>query len=99
MPPKPAPAKTDDGEDLPFEEILVRLEGVVASLEAGDVPLEQALASFERGVNLSRLGARRLDQAERRVEVLLRDADGARTRPLETDDDEGDATDEEPDDG
>lgn len=98
MPPKPAPAKTDDGEDLPFEEILVRLEGVVASLEAGDVPLEQALASFERGVNLSRLGARRLDQAERRVEVLLRDADGARTRPLERDD-ENDENDEESNDG
>lgn len=95
MPPKPTPANTDDGEDLPFEEILARLEGVVASLEAGDVPLEQALASFERGVNLSRLGARRLDQAERRVEVLLRDSEGARTRPLQTDD----ASNEEPDDG
>jgi exodeoxyribonuclease VII small subunit len=87
MPPKPAPAKAVDTEDLPFEEILTRLEGVVASLEAGDVPLEQALAAFERGVSLSRLGARRLDEAERRVEVLLRDADGARTRPLETEDD------------
>lgn len=88
MPPKAAATKTDDTEDLAFEEILTRLEGVVASLEAGDMPLEQALASFERGVSLSRLGARRLDEAERRVEVLLRDADGARTRPLETDDDE-----------
>jgi exodeoxyribonuclease VII small subunit len=95
MPPKPVPAKTDEGEDLPFEEILTRLEGVVASLEAGDVPLEQALKHFERGVALSRLGARRLDEAERRVEVLLRDADGVRTRPLDTDSE----SDEEQDDG
>ena len=76
---------TKDAEDLPFEEILTRLEGVVESLEGGDIPLEQALASFERGVSLARLGARRLDEAERRVEVLLRDADGTRTRPLDPD--------------
>ncbi len=90
MPAKPTAAASEDGDNLAFEEILVRLERVVASLEVGDVPLEQALASFERGVSLSRLGARRLDEAERRVEVLLRDADGARTRPLdeEPDDDE-----------
>ena len=83
MPAKPATAPSVDGDDLAFEEILARLERVVASLEAGDVPLEEALASFERGVGLSRLGARRLDEAERRVEVLLRDAQGARTRPLD----------------
>ena len=80
---KPAPAKQKDAEDLPFEEILTRLEGVVESLEGGEIPLEQALASFERGVSLARLGARRLDEAERRVEVLLRESDGTRTRPLD----------------
>ena len=80
---KPAQAKTKDAEDLPFEEILTRLEGVVESLEGGEIPLEQALASFERGVSLARLGARRLDEAERRVEVLLRESDGTRTRPLD----------------
>ena len=72
-------------ESLSFEQILERLEQVVDTLEQGDTPLEQALTAFERGVSLARLGARRLDEAERRVEVLLRDEDGLRTRPLDKD--------------
>jgi exodeoxyribonuclease VII small subunit len=67
-----------------FEEILTRLNGVVERLESGDMPLEESLALFEEGVRLSRLGAIRLDEAERRVERLLSD-DGhtATTAPLE----------------
>jgi exodeoxyribonuclease VII small subunit len=70
-------------EELPFEEILARLQRVVSTLEQGELPLEQSLAVFEEGVWLSRLGTRRLDDAERRVELLLAD-DGriARTRPF-----------------
>lgn len=80
-------------ESLSFEQILEKLSGVVESLEEGDVPLEQALLTFEQGIALSRLGARRLDEAERRIEVLLRPEgteDRVQTRPLqvESDDDE-----------
>jgi exodeoxyribonuclease VII small subunit len=77
-------------EALSFEQILERLEAVVEALEQGDAPLEQALSAFERGVSLARLGSRRLDEAERRVELLLSDEDGVRTRALDkelTDDD------------
>jgi exodeoxyribonuclease VII small subunit len=66
-------------EGLSFEQLLERLEGVVDALEQGDAPLEEALSTFERGVLLSRLGAQRLDEAEQRVELLLRNG---RTRPL-----------------
>ena len=76
-------------EDLAFEDILERLERVVTSLEQPDMPLEQALASFEQGVMLSRLGARRLEEAERRIEVLLRDGNDTRTRPLEQEQSDG----------
>ena len=70
-------------ESLSFEEILTRLEDVVQKLEVGDAPLSEALATFETGVSLSRLGTQRLDEAERRIEMLLDDADdGTRTRPL-----------------
>lgn len=69
-------------DELSFEQILEQLESVVESLEQGDAPLEQALATFERGVALSRLGARRLDEAERRIEVLMSDEGALRTRPL-----------------
>ena len=54
-----------------FEDILARLSTVVEKLEAGDMALEDSLALFEEGVRLSRLGAVRLDEAERRVERLL----------------------------
>lgn len=63
-----------------FDEILEELEHVVERLESEDLPLEQALAAFERGVALSRAGQTLLDTAERRVEVLLRDGS---TEPLE----------------
>ncbi len=61
-----------------------RLEQLVAELEAGELPLEQALARFEEGVRLARLGAAHLERAERRVEELLGDeASDAGTVPFE----------------
>lgn len=86
--PEAAPELAPDDAALSFEQILERLEGVVASLEQGDAPLEQALSTFERGIALARLGSRRLDDAERRIEALLGDGDSLRTRPLEESDDE-----------
>lgn len=80
-------------DELSFEQILEKLSGVVEALEEGEIPLEQALLTFEQGIALSRVGARRLDEAERRIEVLLRpenNEDRVQTRPLtvESDDDE-----------
>ena len=59
---------------------------VVDDLERGDLPLEQSLAIFEEGVQLSRAGQRRLEEAEQRVERLLGDeSGGVRTRPFDED--------------
>jgi exodeoxyribonuclease VII small subunit len=69
-------------EALSFEQIVEQLSSVVEQLEDGELPLEQALARFEQGVALSRMGSKRLDEAERRIELLLRDAQGVDTRPL-----------------
>ncbi len=69
-------------DDAPFEAVLDRLEQVVDRLEEGELSLEESLAIFEEGVRLSRLGAKRLDEAEERVEVLLADADGVETESL-----------------
>lgn len=66
-----------------FEEILSRLNAVVEKLESGDLTLEDSLALFEEGVQLSRLGATRLDDAERRVERLLSE-EGATVTMIET---------------
>lgn len=59
-----------------FEEALERLEAIVKSLEDGDLPLEQSLRLFEEGVALTRLCAAKLEEAQRRIDVLTRDAQG-----------------------
>ncbi|MCB9595915.1 MAG: exodeoxyribonuclease VII small subunit [Sandaracinaceae bacterium] len=61
----------DDRPELSFEEILAKLTRVVERLETGDLPLEESLAVFEEGIQLSRLGSHRLDAAEAKVEELL----------------------------
>ncbi|MBM4270199.1 MAG: exodeoxyribonuclease VII small subunit [Deltaproteobacteria bacterium] len=52
------------------------LEGIVKRLEQGNLPLEESLDAFERGIQLLRLLHDKLGEVERRVEVLVRDADG-----------------------
>lgn len=59
-----------------FETSLLSLERIVREMEAGDLPLERSLELFEQGVKLSRECQQRLTEAERRIEVLLRDAEG-----------------------
>jgi len=59
-----------------FEAALARLEELVKELEQGDLPLEQSLKLFEEGIKLSRICNRRLEDAERRVEILLKDETG-----------------------
>ncbi|MDQ5844415.1 MAG: exodeoxyribonuclease VII small subunit [Acidobacteriota bacterium] len=59
-----------------FETSLESLEKIVHELERGDLPLEKSLELFEQGIALSRQCQERLNQAERRIEVLLRDNQG-----------------------
>jgi len=67
-----------------FESSLIELEEIVTQLEAGDLPLERSLELFERGIGLARECQKRLDEAERKVELLMRGEDGAlSTLPFE----------------
>ena len=59
-----------------FEASLNELERIVKQLEDGDMPLEESLKLFEEGVRLSRECRERLTSAERRIEVLMKEADG-----------------------
>jgi len=69
-----------------FEKSLDELEKIVRKLEDGDLPLEESLKLFENGVKLSRECRERLTAAERRIEILMKDADGNLSlSPLETD--------------
>ena len=60
-----------------FEASLKELEQIVEQLEGGNLPLERSLELFEQGVRLSRECQSRLDDAERKVEMLLRSGDGS----------------------
>ena len=59
-----------------FETAMTRLEEIVTELEKGDIPLEQSLRLFEEGVKLARICQARLQEAERKVEILLKDTEG-----------------------
>ncbi|MEK8127523.1 exodeoxyribonuclease VII small subunit [Paenibacillus filicis] len=54
-----------------FEQAIEQLERIVARLESGDVPLEQAIELFQDGMKLSQLCGQKLEQVERKIEVLL----------------------------
>lgn len=54
-----------------FEQSLAELESIVNEMEKGELPLNEALEKFERGVKLSRLSQQALDQAEQKVKILL----------------------------
>jgi len=72
-----------------FEAAMARLEMIVQELEQGDLPLEQSLKLFEEGVKLSRICNTRLEEAERKVEILLKDKDGSlKPRPFEEQEEE-----------
>ncbi len=68
--------KTEIVEGKDFEASLSKLERIVRELERGDLPLEKSLQLFEEGVRLTRECQHRLNEAERRIEVLLRGPDG-----------------------
>lgn len=61
-----------------FEQALERLEEIVRRLEESDLPLDDSLAVFEEGVRLSRLLHHKLEEAERKVEILLKNEAGAK---------------------
>jgi exodeoxyribonuclease VII small subunit len=74
-----ASSPPQDPPEPRFDEILSRLRGLVERLESGNLPLEDSLRFFEEGMDLCRQGAVVLDKAEKRVEVLLANADGTTT--------------------
>jgi exodeoxyribonuclease VII small subunit len=66
-----------------YDELVERLEKLVVELEGGKLPLEKSLETFAEGIRLAREAGRKLDDAERRVEQLLRAEDGSvAARPL-----------------
>jgi exodeoxyribonuclease VII small subunit len=69
-----------------FEDNLSRLEEIVRKMESGDLSLEDSLKAFEEGIKLSRLCTKKLDETERRVEVLLKQEGELTTEPFPEED-------------
>ena len=67
-----------------FEDCLARLEQIVNELEKGELPLEKALALFEEGVKLSSSCRKDLDEAEGKIELLMRQNGKLQPQPFET---------------
>ena len=85
-------------EEPRFEQALEALEKIVERLEKGELTLEESLKLYEEGIRLSRLCHGKLEEAEGKIEMLLKDARGEpavdgqgrpKTRPLPPPDDDG----------
>ena len=71
-----------------FEDALRELEAIVKRLESGELPLEESLKIFEDGVALSRYCFQKLEEAEKRVSILIKDESGIKRAPFDTGEDE-----------
>lgn len=76
-------------ETLSFEAALEKLETIVSRLENGDVPLEQAIELFQEGMKLSHLCSGKLEQAERKIEMLVEENGSYVKKPFTAGTDEG----------
>ena len=89
MPTAPEPpAAREDGPK--FETAMARLEEIVHALESGNLSLDESLRVFEEGTGLLRLCTRRLEAAERRIEILMQDeGGGTRAEPFRWEEGQG----------
>lgn len=72
-----------------FEEAMERLEQIVEALEGGDLTLEESLKIFEEGMNLIRFCSKKLEEAEQKVTLLIKESGGKLTQqPFELEDKE-----------
>jgi len=73
-------------QEKKFEDELKDLEATVAQIDSGELSLEESIKAFERGVTLVRSLNQKLDEAEKKIEVLVRDSQGElRTMPYRND--------------
>jgi exodeoxyribonuclease VII small subunit len=83
----PNPSKSSgqaSAKNLPFEEALKKLEGVVEAMESGDLPLETLLAKYEEGVRLVKTCQEKLAEAELKIQQLEKNAAGEiKLKPLD----------------
>lgn len=80
-------------QEIGFEQAMEQLETIVAKLEGGDVPLEQAIELFQEGMRLSKICSQKLENVERRIEMLLEEDGQVVKKPFEQAEEKGDVVD------
>lgn len=83
------PAGAGGEAEVTFEKAMEQLEEIVGRLENGDVPLEQAIELFQQGMRLSHLCSSKLDQVEKKIEMLVEENGVITKRPFAAGADEG----------
>ena len=63
-------------EELKFEEAIKKLEDIAKVLETGELGLDESVAKFEEGMNLSKTCTKMLDEAEKKINILINNEDG-----------------------
>ena len=80
-----------DRNGLTFEQAIQRLEKIVADMEGAELPLEDILKKYEEGTRLVRFCSQKLEEAEKKIEILTKKTDGTvALEPFETEADDGD---------
>lgn len=78
--------------EMKFEEALEKLEKIVQELERGDLSLEESLKRYEEGVRLSQYCSKKLEQAKKRVEILVKSQGKLEMVPFEEESEKSDAS-------
>ncbi len=73
---KTAKSSTDKTDKIDFEKALQQLEEIAEKLEDGDLGLDESISQFEKGMRLAKFCREKLDEAERKIEILQKGADG-----------------------
>ena len=71
---------TKEDKQMHFEEAFKRLEQIVGNLESGDLSLEESMKLFEEGIGLTEACKSRLEDAEQKIQLLLKNSDGKLSR-------------------
>lgn len=86
MPKKSTKKTTSGSEPLNFEQALAELEGLVEKMEKGELSLEEAMADFQRGIELTRTCQETLKAAEQKVQILMEQGESGQLVPFDSDD-------------
>jgi exodeoxyribonuclease VII small subunit len=84
---------TNEAKTESFELAMEQLEKIVSQLESGDVPLEKAIELYQEGMRLSHLCGQKLEQVEKKIEMLVESETGITRKPFQSPEDKGNSID------